>query len=145
MITTIAAEAGVTLCPGPQVERGVRGWGQRLCAYGNDTCLNLAMCRHYMTNDIILPWKESWWKFAAGSQLPTGGCRALWLEKYFFHWQILFPEPFSFFFLHTFYTNFALYIRLQTVSAIFFFIWEYARCVTSLNEKKKARKKYSSH
>lgn len=36
-----------------------------------------------LNDDIILPWKEGWWKFAAGSQLPTGGCHAEWLEKYF--------------------------------------------------------------
>lgn len=50
-------------------------------------------------NDIISPWKESRWKVAAaGSQLPTGGCHALWLAKYFFHWQILPPDPLFFFF-----------------------------------------------
>lgn len=51
-------------------------------------------------NDIISPWKESWWKVAAaaGSQLPTGGCHALWFAKYFFHWQILAPRPFVLFF-----------------------------------------------
>lgn len=36
-----------------------------------------------LSDDIISPWKEGWWKFAAGSQLPTGGCHAEWLEKYF--------------------------------------------------------------
>lgn len=83
------------------------------CGYGNDTCLNLTTCRHYMTNDIILPWKESWWKVAAGWQLPTGGCRALWLEKYFFHWS---PEPFSFCISCV---KVALFIRLQTVCSLF--------------------------
>lgn len=52
-----------------------------------------------LTNDIISPWKESWWKFAAGSQLPTGGCHALWLQKYFFHWQMPSPDPLFFLFL----------------------------------------------
>lgn len=36
-----------------------------------------------LSDDIISLWKEGWWKFAAGSQLPTGGCHAEWLEKYF--------------------------------------------------------------
>ncbi len=78
-----------------------RGTGGRWWGYGEEICLNLAvhnLARCYTTNDIILPWKESW-KFAVGSQLPTGGCHALWLEKYFFHWQILSPDPLFFFFL----------------------------------------------
>lgn len=79
----------------PRKGRG-RRWG-----YGREICLNLAardLAHRYTTNDIILPWKESWWKFAAGSQLPTGGCHALWLQKYFFHWQIPSPDPLFFFF-----------------------------------------------
>lgn len=92
-------------------------WGRRW-GYGEEICLNLAaynLAHRYATNDIILPWKESWWKFAAGSQLPTGGCHALWLEKYFFHWQILSPDPWFFFFLHFYssFLNLTFFIRLH--------------------------------
>lgn len=90
-------------CGSSRGKGGGRGGRQR--GYGEEICLNLAarnLAHRYTTNDIILPWKESWWKFAMGSQLPTGGCHALWLEKYFFHWQIPSPDPLFFFCLQWF-------------------------------------------
>lgn len=49
-------------------------WRGNMAKFGNAPLL---------TDDIISPWKKSWWKVAVGSWLPAGGCHALWLPKYF--------------------------------------------------------------
>lgn len=93
---------------GSSRERG--GWWWE---YNKEICLNLAahnLAHCNTTNDIILPWKESWWKFAAGSQLPTGGFHALWLENNFFHWALFFSSCSSS-------VNFTVFIKVSTTSA----------------------------
>lgn len=44
---------------------------------------NVQLGSPLLTDDIIAPWKESWWKLAEGGWLPPGGCHARWLLKYF--------------------------------------------------------------
>lgn len=98
-------------------QEGVGGGDMaKLCL--NLAAHNLALC--YTTNDIILPWKDGWWKFAAGSQLPTGGCHALWLENYFFHWQLLSPDPLFFFFLQLFCTFYTFFYKAANNRSLFY-------------------------
>lgn len=74
-------------------------WGRRW-GYGEEICLNLAvhnLAHCYMTNDIILPWKESWWKFAGGKSAAYRWLPCAVVREVFFPLANSVPRPFILF------------------------------------------------